>query len=156
MTLDITLWYRRHEAQYRTALFFSAATIAGAFSGILAYAIEKMDGIAGVSGWSWSIITWTYHLLTLIVFILEGIATVLVAIMAFFLLYDFPETASFLTEEERAFVVHRLKYDGTDVAMDEGFRWKYVKQAFMDWQIYVSLFIYWGTVVYEPCRIFQC
>jgi uncharacterized membrane protein YfcA len=55
--IDITLWYRRHEAQYRTALFFSAATIAGAFSGILAYAIEKMDGIAGVAGWSWSTFT---------------------------------------------------------------------------------------------------
>jgi hypothetical protein len=48
------MWYKRHEAQYRTALFFSAATVAGAFSGILAYAIEKMDGIAGVPGWSWS------------------------------------------------------------------------------------------------------
>lgn len=72
------------------------------------------------------------------------------AIIAFFVIYDFPETASFLTEEERAFVVHRLKYDGTDVALDEGFRWKYVTQAFMDWQIYLSLFIYWGTVVYNP------
>jgi hypothetical protein len=86
--------------------------------------------------------------LTNAVFILEGIATVCVAIIAFFVIHDFPETASFLTEEERAFVVHRLKYDGTDVAMDEGFRWKYVRQAFMDWQIYLSLFIYWGTVVY--------
>jgi hypothetical protein len=83
----------------------------------------------------------------LVVFILEGIATVVVAIIAFFLLHDFPETASFLTEEERAFVIHRLRYDGTDVAMDEGFRWKYVRQAFLDWQIYLSLFIYWGTVV---------
>ena len=47
------MWYRRNEAQYRTALLFSAATVAGAFSGILAYAIEKMDGIAGVAGWQW-------------------------------------------------------------------------------------------------------
>ena len=83
----------------------------------------------------------------LAVFILEGIATVLVAVIAFFVLYDFPETAAFLSEEERAFVVHRLKYDGTDVALDEGFQWKYVQQAFMDWQIYISLFLYWGTVV---------
>jgi MFS family permease len=35
----ITLWYPRHRAQYRQALFFSAASIAGAFSGILAYGI---------------------------------------------------------------------------------------------------------------------
>jgi len=82
-----------------------------------------------------------------VVFILEGIATVVVAIVAFFAIYDFPETASFLTEEEREYVVHRLKYDGTNVAMDNEFRWKYVRQAFCDWQIYLSLFIYWGAVV---------
>jgi MFS family permease len=35
----ITLWYPRHLAQYRQAMFFSAASVAGAFSGILAWAI---------------------------------------------------------------------------------------------------------------------
>lgn len=35
----ITLWYPRHLAQYRQAFFFSAASVAGAFSGILAWAI---------------------------------------------------------------------------------------------------------------------
>jgi MFS family permease len=41
------------------SIFFSAASMAGAFSGILAYAITKMDGIAGLEGWRW-------------IFILEG------------------------------------------------------------------------------------
>jgi hypothetical protein len=45
-------------------------------------------------------------------FILEGIATVIVVFSAYFILYDFPDTASFLTIEERASVVHRLKYQG--------------------------------------------
>jgi hypothetical protein len=35
----ITLWYPRHRAQFRQAMFFSAASVAGAFSGLLAYAI---------------------------------------------------------------------------------------------------------------------
>lgn len=35
----ITMWYCRSEAQFRQALFFSAASVAGAFSGLLAYAI---------------------------------------------------------------------------------------------------------------------
>lgn len=35
----ITMWYSRHEAQLRQAIFFSAASFAGAFSGILAFAI---------------------------------------------------------------------------------------------------------------------
>lgn len=35
----ITKWYCRHETQLRQALFFSAASVAGAFSGLLAFAI---------------------------------------------------------------------------------------------------------------------
>jgi len=80
--------------------------------------------------------------------------TVIVAVMAFFVLHDFPETATFLTTEERAFVVYRLKYQGqvkddTDeqrVAQAEEFDWKYVKAAFLDWQIWVSVIVYWGIV----------
>jgi hypothetical protein len=64
------------------------------------------------------------------IFILEGILTVLVAIMAYFTLFDFPQTASFLTEEEKVFVLYRLKYqnfkDETDagserIAQDDSF-----------------------------------
>ncbi|KAK0638944.1 major facilitator superfamily domain-containing protein [Cercophora newfieldiana] len=151
----LTMWYTRGELQLRQAMFFSAASIAGAFSGLLAFAIAKMDGTAGLEGWRW-------------IFILEGIATVVVALGAYFLLYDFPETATFLTEEERAFVVFRLKYQGLadkkrkeNEGVEEGvvsgrqghmvaeadeFKWLYVRQAFLDWQIWVNIFVYWGIV----------
>ncbi|KAK4170903.1 major facilitator superfamily domain-containing protein [Triangularia setosa] len=140
----LTNWYKREEMQLRQAMFFSAASIAGAFSGLLAFAIGKMDGVGGLHGWQW-------------IFILEGIATVLVAVLAFFTLHDFPETATFLTEEERAFVVFRLKYQGQNkrkenevshamVAQADDFKWKYVRQAFLDWQIWVNIFVYWGIV----------
>ncbi|KAM0282014.1 hypothetical protein ACHAQH_003220 [Verticillium albo-atrum] len=138
----LTMWYCRHEIQFRQALFFSAASIAGAFSGLLAFGISKMDGLGGLEGWRW-------------IFILEGIVTVLVAVWAFFALHDFPETASFLSEEERAFVVFRLKYQGQikgkqlgQVAVPEAeeFKWRYVGDAFKDWQIWVNIFVYWGIV----------
>lgn len=137
------MWYCRHEIQLRQALFFSAASVAGAFSGLLAFGISKMDGVGGYEGWRW-------------IFILEGIVTVVVAVMAFFIVHDFPETASFLTEEERAFVVFRLKYQGQaqgkggsrQVAQAEEFKWEYVWQAFRDWQIWVNIFVYWGVSAY--------
>lgn len=44
------------------AIFFSAATAAGAFGGLLARAIVEMRGVAGLSGWQW-------------IFILEGLLT---------------------------------------------------------------------------------
>lgn len=140
------MWYCRHEIQLRQAMFFSAASVAGAFSGLLAFAISKMHGVGGLEGWRW-------------IFILEGILTVVVAVVAYFLLYDFPETATFLTKEERAFVMYRLKYQGQvnatpadaiGVAQSEEFQWKYVWQAFKDWQIYVNVFVYWGV---STCRL---
>jgi len=132
------MWYCTKELALRQGLFFSAASIAGAFSGLLAYAIAQMDGVAGYAGWRW-------------IFILEGLLTVAVAIMAFFLLHDFPETAKFLTPEEKAWVLHRLKYQGSkasgrEVAESEGFKWRYVRKALTDWKIYLSILMYWGIV----------
>jgi len=134
----LTMWYVTEELAFRQGLFFSAASMAGAFSGLLAYAISKMDGVGGYAGWRW-------------IFILEGLLTVAVAVAAFFLLHDFPDTATFLTVEERAWVVHRLKYQGSKksgrvIAESDHFEWKYVVRALSDWQIYVSLFMYWGIV----------
>ena len=88
------------------------------------------------------------------IFILEGMLTVIVAIIAFFVLVDYPETATFLTVEERAFVTYRLRYDGQDadtpdhqrVAQSDHFDWKYVRAAFSDWQIWVNIVVYWGYV----------
>jgi MFS family permease len=79
VTYYITMWYRRHECGLRMALFFSAATAAGAFGGILAFGIGKMSGKAGRGGWSW-------------IFILEGILTFLVACVAYWVINDYPRT----------------------------------------------------------------
>ncbi|KAJ5095329.1 Major facilitator superfamily domain general substrate transporter [Penicillium alfredii] len=132
----ITLWYPRHRAQYRQALFFSAASIAGAFSGILAYGIAKMDGVGGYAGWRW-------------IFILEGLLTVVVALVAPFAIHDCPETATFLTDAERQFVIHSLRTqhssDSREMVQDQTkFHFRYVIEAFTDWQIYAGLFMYWG------------
>jgi len=53
ITFYLSLWYRRRDAAQRIAIFFSAATIAGAFGGLLAYAIEHMESIGGLYGWQW-------------------------------------------------------------------------------------------------------
>jgi MFS family permease len=40
----ISRWYPRQMRAKRFAIFFSASTISGAFGGILAYAIENLNG----------------------------------------------------------------------------------------------------------------
>jgi MFS family permease len=53
VTYYLSMWYKRSEQSRRVAIFFSAATVAGASGGLLAYGIEKLDGTAGLHGWAW-------------------------------------------------------------------------------------------------------
>ena len=52
-SLSLTLWYPRHKLQTRISIFSASGSLAGAFSGLLAYAIGFMSGIGGNLGWSW-------------------------------------------------------------------------------------------------------
>lgn len=49
----ISAWYPQRQLQTRIALFYCASALSGAFSGLLAFAIAKMDGIGGRPGWAW-------------------------------------------------------------------------------------------------------
>ena len=49
----IGMWYKRSEAQKRYSFFFGSTSLAGAFGGLLASAIGKMDGMRGYNGWRW-------------------------------------------------------------------------------------------------------
>ncbi|KAJ4469922.1 MFS general substrate transporter [Lentinula edodes] len=129
----LSLWYPRNALQSRIGLFFGAATIAGAFSGLFAFAISYMSGTRGLLGWSW-------------IFIIEGIITVAVGLISFPILVDFPVTADFLTPEERAFVVWKKKFDNSSVGEEERFMVEHVYQAFTDWQVWIHLLIYISLV----------
>ena len=75
----IAQWYVRDECGFRMALFFSAASLAGAFGGVLARGIAEMHGVGGKAAWAW-------------IFILEGLASIVVAIAAYWCIYDYPAT----------------------------------------------------------------
>lgn len=132
----LTMWYAPEDLAFRQGMFFSAASAAGGFSGLLAYAINKMDGAMGHSGWRW-------------IFIVEGAVTVAVAIVAYFLIQDFPDTAKFLTPEEKAWAIERVKYVATGRGGEvgkvqeqaEAFKWKYIKNGLLDWQIWIAILV---------------
>lgn len=52
------------------------------------------------------------------IFIIEGLLTVIVGIIARFWVCDWPETANFLTEEERAMLTTRLQTDSGEAIMN--------------------------------------
>lgn len=49
----ISMYYRRYELPSRLSWWYVSGVVAGAFGGLLAYAIAKMDGIRHYSGWRW-------------------------------------------------------------------------------------------------------
>ena len=53
IALVLSRFYKRDQIQLRITLLFTASSLAGAFSGLLASAILEMDGLAGHSGWRW-------------------------------------------------------------------------------------------------------
>jgi sugar phosphate permease len=138
VTFYITCWYRRHECGLRLAIFFSAATAAGAFGGLLARGIVEMNGLGGLPGWAW-------------IFILEGLLTFVVAVVAFFYMNDYPQTAKFLNEDEKREISLRLEDDRGSLA-DE-YSSKFFVHAIKDWKIWVHMFITIG--IYTPLYSFS-
>ncbi|KAF8497681.1 MFS general substrate transporter [Gautieria morchelliformis] len=128
----LSFWYKRSEFGVRAAIFFSAATVSGAFGGLLAAAISNMDGIGGKPAWAW-------------IFILEGLATVVAGACSFWIIQDFPDTATFLTEAERAFVVRRLQEDDQFSAAGEKLKWQWVVDSLLDWKTWIGMLIYMGA-----------
>ena len=66
----------------------------------------------------------------------EGILTVVVSGAAYFFIVNYPGTAKFLTEEERAYIYDRLSQD-SDATRDEAFAWKNVSKAFKDPKVWL-------------------
>ncbi|KAJ5135316.1 uncharacterized protein N7515_004594 [Penicillium bovifimosum] len=128
----IAMYYKRHELQWRFNLFFSASILAGAVSGLLAYGIGKMDGVGGYRSWRW-------------LFILEGLVTVIAGVAAKFLIVDWPETATFLTDDERTLLLRRLSEDRGAAQMNR-FDKPAMKRTFLDIKIYIGALMYFGIV----------
>ncbi|KAI0482573.1 MFS general substrate transporter [Xylariaceae sp. FL0804] len=127
----LSCWYKRSEFGFRAALFFSAAALAGSFGGLLAAAIEKMDGIGGLYGWQW-------------IFILEGLLTVVFAVLSFWMVHDFPAEARFLSDKDRARVIRRLKLDQQASAEREDWNIRYLWAGLKDWKMWLGMAIYMG------------
>lgn len=123
--------YKRDEFGIRSAIFFSAAAVSGSFGGLLAAAIGKMGGVGGKSGWAW-------------IFILEGLATVLIGIVSFWMVFDFPDEAHFLSDADRQRVIRRLKADQQSSAEHEEFKMDYFWASVKDWKTWLYALIYMG------------
>jgi len=115
----LSCWYKSNELGKRFSIFYTAAVLSGAFGGIIAGAITRdLHNAHGISGWRW-------------LFIVEGVATVGVALIAFFVLLDYPATSARLTPAERRLATIRILRDGIDTG-------KTTKARLTHWQAFVA------------------
>ncbi|KAF8195947.1 MFS general substrate transporter [Mycena galopus ATCC 62051] len=123
----ISKWYKRKELSQRTALLSCGSLISNAFGSLIASGIlDSMEGRLGYAAWRW-------------LFFIEGGATVVVAILAMFILPDFPENSSnWLSPAEQSLAMRRMAEDaGTDEYPDA--KHKSTAGLFMaisDWKVW--------------------
>lgn len=137
IVLFLSMLYKRQEMGFRMGLIYGAASLSGAFGGLLAYGLNAIGPKSSVidHGWRW-------------IFIIEGLLTIVVAIIAYIFLPNSVEEASFLSETERAFAVQRLRADrplphaatsdGTSPHAHEGLDWSEVKRGLLSVQTWLS------------------
>ncbi|KAH7363765.1 putative MFS transporter [Rhexocercosporidium sp. MPI-PUGE-AT-0058] len=140
MVLYLSGMYTRGEMALRLGLFYTAASLSGAFGGLLARGLSSIGKQGGLQKWSW-------------IFIIEGLITVAVGFMSYFLLPNSVETASFLKEDERVFasarlhqdVPSRLAQDGSE-RQHEAFQWSEVCRGVFNVSTWLSAIAYFGIL----------
>ena len=90
------LWFPKQYRVRFSAMFVCAIPLSGVIGGPLSAAILATNGVAGLHGWQ-------------LLFLLEGLPASLLGLVVLKFLPDGPNTAAWLTPDERAMIAARLK-----------------------------------------------
>ncbi|CEF76358.1 hypothetical protein FGSG_08099 [Fusarium graminearum PH-1] len=115
LTIMISMFYKRSEQPLRHAAWFLGNTIAGALSGLLNYSIGH---ITSITPWKAT-------------FLILGGVTIAWACLSLFLLPDTPDSAWFLSKEDREKAIIRVQDNLTGIKNNE-FIWEHCREAFID------------------------
>ena len=126
----LSFFYLRNELGFRCGIFLAAAPLASTFAGALAYGITS--GHSKLANWR-------------LLFLVEGIPTLLMVPLTFFFLPDSPAKARFLTEDEKVIARARGVRQTGDASADAhhgGLNLKDIGRTLLDakaWLTAVSL-----------------
>jgi MFS family permease len=90
----VTLWFSQKHRVTVVGLIYTAPCIAIVIGSPLGGALMELQGVGGLHGWQW-------------MFLVEGLATVLVGVLVWFVLPGRPADAKWLTREEAAELAER-------------------------------------------------
>ncbi|GAA6034267.1 hypothetical protein JCM8097_003815 [Rhodosporidiobolus ruineniae] len=129
----LSSWYTKQELAFRTATLYCGSLLLGAFSGLISAGIEAgLNGKLGYESWRW-------------LFIIEGAITCFIAILAYFVLPDYPATTKRLSLRERALAVYHLERDTGTRDDDSATMMQNLKAAVTDYSL-------WFLAVITACK----
>ncbi|KAN0119246.1 MFS general substrate transporter [Hyaloscypha variabilis] len=132
--LYLSLWYTPRELATRSGIFYSSSSLAGAFNGLIAYAITKNYAHKPpFEPWQW-------------LFLVEGIISIGYGIVVLILLPPVPEKIKYgwTADEKRLAIIRTQQANNTPGAK---IRWAEVLPAFKYPMLYVYTFLLIGTQV---------
>ncbi|MBN9734977.1 MULTISPECIES: MFS transporter [unclassified Pseudonocardia] len=91
-----TQWFPNRTRGRANAALYSASTIAAVIAGPLSGALLGMHDVLGLRGWQW-------------MFLVEGLAAVLIGVLVWFRLESQPRDAAWLTEQEKDALTAKLR-----------------------------------------------
>lgn len=138
----LTCWFPSAYRARVIAGFMLAIPVTGVIGGPLATALMQLDGTFGLAGWQW-------------MFLLEGIPSVLVGCLVPFCIADRPESAPWLLEHQRAWLIEVLKCERE--AVESLHRQTTIWRVMMNPRVLALCLVYlgmctvtWGFVYFLP------
>ncbi|KAL2071939.1 hypothetical protein VTL71DRAFT_11282 [Oculimacula yallundae] len=130
----LSFFYTYREMASRGAIFYSMATLAGAFNGIIAYAITKdLNGVGGWLAWRW-------------IFLVEGILPIGTSVFVWLLLPASPKEARIgFSEADRNLAVARSQSAHNN--LEEKLNIKQIHKPLLSLK-------FWGFIVISCCGHF--
>jgi predicted MFS family arabinose efflux permease len=122
-------FYKRSELALRIGIFYTAASLSGAFGGLLARGLNAIGHKGGLEGWRW-------------IFIVEGLLTVAIGILSAFALPNSIESARFLSITEKEHARYRIEQS----AQHEPFDWAEVRRGVFNVQVWLSATAYFAIL----------
>jgi ACS family tartrate transporter-like MFS transporter len=127
--LYLSYWFPANHRSAATAMFMSAAPVAGFIGSPVSGALMQLNGLLGLRGWQW-------------LFLLEGIPALVLGFITFRFLTDRPADAAWLSADERDWLssaIHQEQAAIKDPRSHSAWR------ALADWKVLALSLAYFGT-----------
>ncbi|HEX4270270.1 MAG TPA: MFS transporter, partial [Rhizomicrobium sp.] len=125
MILYLSYWFPASHRAAATSVFMAAAPLSTALGSPLSGALMELHGVFGLKGWQ-------------LMFLAEAVPAILLGIAVLFVMTSKPENAQWLNDEERGWLVAKLK-------REEGAPHRSILQGMTDGRVLVLALIYFGT-----------